>query len=228
MKKNIFPFIFALALLADVVGIIGKSAWLQYISKPLIVASLIFYFIIASSDYKGILKKWIVLALVFSLAGDVLLMLPDPKGMYFLFGLSSFLLAHIFYIIFFHRVRMIGGIKPQVIPAAIVVVYYFSLILLLSPWLGEMKLPVRVYGMVISIMFMLAMHMLALRNRQAGRMMMMGALLFVVSDSILAINKFYASFDAAGPLIMITYGMAQWLIVEGAVRYLAVSRKDAN
>jgi uncharacterized membrane protein YhhN len=50
--------------------------------------------------------------------------------------------------------------------------------------------------------------------------MMLGAVLFVVSDSLLAINKFYSSFELAGVLIMLTYGMAQLLIVTGAINYI--------
>ena len=50
--------------------------------------------------------------------------------------------------------------------------------------------------------------------------MMAGAFLFVVSDSLLAINKFYQSFEMAGIIIMLTYGLAQLFIVHGAVKYI--------
>jgi uncharacterized membrane protein YhhN len=83
-----------------------------------------------------------------------------------------------------------------------------------------MKLPVRIYGIVISFMLMLAMHMLFSKNKPAGRLMMTGALLFVISDSILAVNKFYQSFEIAGVVIVLTYGLAQLFIVEGAIRYV--------
>ncbi|MET0394586.1 MAG: lysoplasmalogenase, partial [Chitinophagaceae bacterium] len=86
---------------------------------------------------------------------------------------------------------------------------------------GPMELPVKVYGIVISSMCMLALHMPYLGNKPAGRLMMAGALLFVLSDSVLAINKFYQPFDAAGLVIMLTYGLAQLLIVQGAVSYIA-------
>jgi uncharacterized membrane protein YhhN len=56
--------------------------------------------------------------------------------------------------------------------------------------------------------------------------MMTGALLFVVSDSTLAINKFYQSFEIAGVVIMLTYGLAQLFIVEGANRYIIFNRKE--
>ena len=50
--------------------------------------------------------------------------------------------------------------------------------------------------------------------------MTMGAILFVVSDSLLAFNKFFSPFNNAGVIIMLTYGLAQLFITEGAVRYI--------
>jgi uncharacterized membrane protein YhhN len=83
----------------------------------------------------------------------------------------------------------------------------------------KMKLPVRIYGVVISFMFLLALHMLFLRNKTTGKLMMTGALLFVISDSVLAINKFYQPLEWAGIVVILTYGFAQFFIVEGAIRY---------
>jgi uncharacterized membrane protein YhhN len=130
------------------------------------------------------------------------------------------LLAHIFYIIFFHKLRVFENIPAKPLYLVLLVIYYGALVWWLNPYLGDMKLPVRIYGIVISFMCMLALHMLFLRNRTAGRYMMLGAVLFVVSDSLLAINKFYSSFELAGVLIMLTYGMAQLLIVTGAINYI--------
>jgi uncharacterized membrane protein YhhN len=75
-------------------------------------------------------------------------------------------------------------------------------------------------------MFMLAMHMLYIRNKMPGRWMMIGALLFVISDSILAINKFYQSFEMANILIMLSYGFAQFYIVKGAAYYSSLVENE--
>jgi uncharacterized membrane protein YhhN len=75
-------------------------------------------------------------------------------------------------------------------------------------------------------MFMLAMHMLYIKNKKAGQCMMMGALLFVASDSVLAVNKFYQPFEAAGIIIMLTYGLAQLLIVKGTIKYEQSAHKE--
>ena len=145
--------------------------------------------------------------------------------MFFLLGLSSFLIAHLFYIIFFHKVRVQEQVKSKISLLAIVVIYYLGLIILLSPHLGSMAIPVRIYGIVISFMFMLALHMLFIQNKQAGKWMMLGALPFVLSDSVLAINKFYQPFEQAGIIIMLTYGFAQLFIVEGASLYILSKTK---
>jgi len=64
------------------------------------------------------------------------------------------------------------------------------------------------------------MHTMFSKNKTAGRWMMIGAILFVVSDSLLAFNKFYSSFDYADVMIMLTYGVAQLFITGGATKYI--------
>jgi len=223
MKKRLWIICFFIALVADITGIQAESEIIQYLSKPLIIPFLAGHFFTGVSNINCNLKKWILFALFFSWSGDVLLMFQGQKDIFFLLGLSSFLLAHIFYIIFFYKVRLAEKIKSNLWLLLIVIVYYAALITWLFPYLHDMKWPVCIYGVVISIMFMLAMHMLFISNKIAGKWMMTGALLFVISDSILAVNKFYQAFEAAGIVIMLTYGLAQFLIVEGAVRYIRSS-----
>jgi uncharacterized membrane protein YhhN len=147
-------------------------------------------------------------------------MFVGDNEIFFLLGLSSFLLAHIFYIVFFHKVRIKEAVKGNAWLMLPVLLYYVVFIYILSPYLGDMKLPVRLYGIIISFMLMLALHMQYIRNKKAGQSMMLGALLFVISDSVLAINKFYQSFEIAGVIIMLVYGLAQLFIVKGAAGYI--------
>jgi uncharacterized membrane protein YhhN len=220
MRKTFWVLLFITVLVTELVGIQLGNRSIDLLCKPLLMVLLGGYFISKTRLHKHGLKLWVLFALFFSWGGDVLLLFQDSGPIFFLLGLSAFLLAHIFYIVFFHRIRIRENIKGNAWLLLLVVIYYGILITILSPHLGSMKLPVRVYGIVISFMFMLAMHMLSIRNRRAGKLMMTGALLFVVSDSLLAINKFYAPFDYASVLIMLTYGFAQLLIIEGAIRYI--------
>ncbi len=220
MKKSSWFILFISILIVNLADRQLYNGQMEYFVKPLLIPALAGYFISQTNKITNSLKKWILLALFFSWAGDVLLMFEPKDKTFFLLGLSSFLLAHIFYIIFFHVARLREKVKGNLSLLIIVVIYYAALITLLSPYLADMKIPVLVYGIVISFMFMLAMHMLFIKNKAAGKWMMFGALLFVVSDSVLAINKFYQSFEGAGILIMLTYGLAQLFIVEGSARYI--------
>jgi uncharacterized membrane protein YhhN len=225
MNRNFWITFFVVALAVNLSGILLLDESSQFISKPLIIIGLAGYFTMATKGTGKGIRIVVWLALFFSWTGDVLLLFQEKNSLFFLLGLSAFLLAHIFYIIFFHGVRVREGIRGNGWLLLVVAVYYAALLSFLSPFLGEMKIPVRVYGVVISFMFMLAMHMLYLRNKKTGWLMLVGALLFVISDSVLAINKFYQSFEGAGFIIMLTYGVAQLLITEGAARYITSASK---
>ncbi|HMU44718.1 MAG TPA: lysoplasmalogenase [Chitinophagaceae bacterium] len=225
MKINTWVFLFFCVLVADILLIQLQEQQLQFAAKPLLIPLLGFYFY-SQTDTTAFpwLRKWTIISLFFSWTGDVLLMFQNRNEIFFLAGLSAFLLAHVFYIVVFHQIWVKENIKRNLWFLFIIVLYYAVLIGWLSPYLGDKKLPVRIYGLVISFMFLLAMHMLYIHNKIAGKLMMIGALLFVISDSALAINKFYQSFEYADIIIMLTYGFAQFLIVTGLIRYL----KQAN
>jgi uncharacterized membrane protein YhhN len=224
--KNIWLFLFFIVLAGDLLGVYLDNELLQYIFKPLIVPVVGAYFLSETRRNSNQLKKWVLFALLFSWIGDILLMFDKKTEIYFLAGLGSFLIAHIFYVVFFNRVRINEKVRINYKLLGLVAMYYAGLITLLYGYLGDKRIPVLVYGIVISIMLMLAMHMLFIRNRKAGGPMMTGALLFVISDSILAINKFYSPFEFAGLLIMATYGLAQLFISVGAPRYIRPVKSD--
>jgi uncharacterized membrane protein YhhN len=225
MNKNSWLFLFLVVLIVNSFQNLRLNPVLEMFSKPLLVIALSGYFIASIKGQGKKLRMWILLALFFSWIGDILLMFVPKNEFFFLLGLSAFLLAHIFYIVFFHKVRVRESIRGNGWLLLIVIVYYASLLSFLSDYLGEMNLPVKIYGVIISFMFMLALHMLFLKNKRTGLLMMLGALLFVISDSVLAVNKFYRAFEGAGFLIMITYGLAQLLIAEGAARYINYDSK---
>lgn len=220
MKKTIWILLFLFVLVANLAATYFDNETLRYISKPLLMPVLAIYLLSETRATGSYLKFWMLLALFFSWVGDILLLFEQDKPNFFLFGLSAFLLAQVFYIIFFHNIRMKEYIRGNALLLLLVIVYYSILISVLSPYLGAMTLPVRIYGVVLSFMLMLAMHIMLGKNKSAGIWMMIGAVLFVVSDSLLAFNKFLAAFDYAGVLIMLTYGLAQLFITHGAVRYI--------
>ena len=225
MKKEYWLIAFIILLITHLASIQLRNESLQYFTKPLLIPVLGGYFLSQTNSITSPLKKWILLALFFSWGGDVLLMFVSSDSDFFLAGLAAFLVAHICYILFFHVIRVQGKIKGKLFLLLLVFIYYVGLMTILSPWLGTFKLPVRIYGVVICFMLMLAMHMLYIKNKKAGWDMFSGALLFILSDSVLAVNKFYIPFAEAGVIVMLTYGFAQLLIVRGAVHYITTSEQ---
>jgi uncharacterized membrane protein YhhN len=220
MKKKIWIILFTLVLLIDLAAIYLDYESLRFITKPLLVPLLAIYLLLETITTNSGLKAWVFLALFFSWVGDILLLFEGSGSNFFLFGLSAFLVAQVFYIVFFHNIRMREYIRGNALLLLLVIVYYSILISVLSPYLGTMKLPVRIYGVVLSFMVMLAMHTMLGKNKKAALWMTTGAILFVASDSFLAFNKFFSAFNYSGLIIMLTYGLAQLFITEGAVRYI--------
>lgn len=224
MKKATWIILFIIFLLVDLYSVYSGNETIRYFSKPLLMLLLAVYFI-SSTETSSSLKKWMILALFFSWAGDVLLIFESSNANFFIFGLVAFLLAHIFYIVLFDQIRVKEKFKQSLIPLLPIAVYYIILISLLQPTLGGMQKPVSIYGLVISFMLSFAIDLWRLKDKTTSFLIIFGALLFITSDSLLAINKFYKQFEYAGIAVMATYGFAQLLITIGTVRYITSMSK---
>ncbi|HEX8174790.1 MAG TPA: lysoplasmalogenase [Pyrinomonadaceae bacterium] len=179
-----------------------------YVFKPLTVAFII---AIALWSQSSAYKYLIVAGLLFSLFGDIFLMLPSDR---FIAGLVSFLIAHIFYIAAF---TIDGATHRLSYLAAIALLAYGALMLrLLLPFLGGMKAPVIIYMLVILLMVWQAANRFMSLETAGCLLALAGACLFAASDSLLALNRFRSPFRSAQFLILTTYYCAQWLIALSA------------
>ncbi len=131
---------------------------------------------------------FVLLGLIFCLVGDVLLALPQKKM--FLFGLISFLLGHVFYILSFFYVARIN--QWTWMGSIIVIVISAWVYLWLKPHLGKMKIQVLLYVIVITIMVSGACSILGEPSLAlSGRIMVFaGALSFYFSDIFVARDRF--------------------------------------
>jgi uncharacterized membrane protein YhhN len=222
MKSSYWCWLFFADLLAELSAIAYQSNDLRYFTKPLLVIFLLAWFLGASSKFTG-LRFYIVPALGFSWAGDVFL-LPEHGGAYwFIAGLASFLAAHIMYTLFFLRIRKKHYLTRPLnfIVIVLVSLYAVSLYILLYRHIENLRLPVAVYASAISVMLISAIHAFNRPISLPGRWCITGAVLFVVSDSLLSVNRFYHSFSNAGIFIMLSYGLAQFALTKGSLLYLA-------
>jgi uncharacterized membrane protein YhhN len=226
MNRTLWLVLFFIITAADIFAITTDNDDLRWLTKPFIIPLLIGYLVSSLTLVKSKVHKWVIAALVFSWGGDVLLMLEPQNSNFFIYGLVSFLIAHICYIDFFQVVKRKEKIKTNWLFILPVLVYYAGLISLLFPYLKDLKIPVIIYGAVISTMLAFALHMLAMKYKNAAMNMMIGAVLFIASDSVLALNKFYKPFEGAGIVIMLTYAVAQLFIVAGVIKYIRASTHD--
>lgn len=178
--------------------------WLFYLSKPLpvlLMAALIPF----SSSVDTNLAFWIFSGLILSAIGDVLLSLPKDK---FVSGLSSFLLAHICYVLgYLGMVSTITLWTPAVILALGILAF-----LLLLPNLGTMTLPVAIYILIIVAMGSATAEYWLSYNSTSAKLAFTGACIFMLSDLVLAIDRFRSSSKFSRHVVMFTYYTAQALI----------------
>lgn len=209
--------LYILLLLADIGCLISGSHQARFVTKSLLMPALLLFFLVNAAPPFTSLQYLLMTALGFSWLGDMLLLWEARNPLFFITGLGAFLLAHIFYCICFEKMRRSAG---SIIwwPALPLLVYFVALLLLLTPYLGDLAWPVRVYGFCITLMGFLAWQLKLAWKSAEGNLLFWGAALFILSDSLLAINKFYESFILAGPLVMLTYGLAQLLIVLALLR----------
>lgn len=223
--QYLFFILVGIYLLADTMGYLRVA----HVLKPTLISSLLLYFFLASRagrDAGGLSPKGrlagngaIALALVLSVLGDTFLL--GDGNMAFMLGLGSFLLAHVAYVwAFVQQVR--AGVGEQLRRhwwvILIFVAYAIGLLSVLWSYLGGLRVPVLAYATAIMAMGVTAAWLHLSRKEEASRWLMWGSWLFILSDSILAANKFMGA-EFGLPLyhlwIMVCYLGGQWLMVRG-------------
>jgi uncharacterized membrane protein YhhN len=179
---------------------------LVYASKPLATLLILALAWLAPPGAHPTLARWIAAGLLFSLAGDVLLMLPSDR---FAAGLASFLIAHLCYVAAFTRE---AGLQPAPLALLSLLVAVSFLYRRLSPGLGGLRIPVIVYMGVIVVMAWQALARCTVVPGAGPLLAAAGALLFATSDSALALARFRGPFQGSQTVVYGTYFAAQWLI----------------
>jgi uncharacterized membrane protein YhhN len=174
----------------------------KYIFKPLTTLSILILAGIQTTTNPDshFYQLMIMAGLFFSLWGDIYLMLPRDR---FIQGLISFLIAHIFYIIAF------SIDVPQMVPVNYLIpflIYGFIMFRILSPDMGKLRIPVMVYIAVIMTMVFMAMNRFFIIHDLYSIFAFCGAILFMISDTILAINKFLFQTKVSKALLFLDTG----------------------
>lgn len=164
--------------------------------------------LLAVAAFRGKLKLF-ALALLFSAAGDAFLAYDGRR--LFVAGLASFLVTHVLYAVVF--VLATRGAAPPMsagrkVTLAVIPTFAIAYSAVLWPNLGALAIPVVLYIAAIVVMAMLSLRVRAIE-------VPLGAVLFMVSDSLISLEKFLWHAAWVGPLVWITYALAQLLITRG-------------
>jgi len=181
--------------LADWVAVARRWQLLEYLAKPAVLGFLLLYAALGAH-----VSWYLIAALALSLLGDVYLMLPDRL---FAAGLGAFLLAHLAYIDAFDATPQARAFWFAIVVAASVPL---ALRIIRAVPQAPLRVGVTTYMAVISLMVASAIasgHLVAA----------VGALLFLVSDSLIAVNRFVSPFPGAPLAIVVSYHAAQLLLV---------------
>lgn len=185
-----------------------------FVLKPLTTVLIIA--VAYARGHEGDYALWVLAALSLSLAGDVFLMFGDGarnSDKAFIAGLASFLLAHVAFVFAFAQ-----DLRSPDLPGwlAAVVFYAIAMLFVLLPRAGALKLPVLVYCLALAAMVFAAAARHATFGDAHSLLAVLGALLFMVSDSLLGARRFIARFRAAQALILSTYwgaiGLIAWSV----------------
>lgn len=215
MISRLFFFLFLFVSISDLINVWFELPY-RHFTKSLIIPFLILYFANVSPKSRSFYV--FLIALVFAWLGDVFLLFSGKE--FFLFGLVSFLVMQVIYSILFlkdlesHNTKLI---------LSIILLGLFSVGFnnYLRPFTSEIRIPVIVYSIAIAVMAFSGIN----REQQlAGYIhIFFGVILFVISDTVLAVHNFADGFWKGGFIVMLTYILAQYFIVEGYSRHLRSS-----
>jgi len=212
-----FSILFLCILIAELIcSSTDNLFYLHYLTKPAILSVLIIFFLKQRGHLDRFTKKITLLALVFSLLGDILLMFVDTSSNFFIGGLIAFLIAHIMYILVFLKNRNVS--KNAILFIIVMLLYGIGLFYVMKDGLGEILIPVVIYMLAILTMLTTAFLRQDSVPKQSFILVFLGAILFMISDSLLALNKFYMPLPFSNISIMFTYAFAQLFIVFGVLK----------
>lgn len=204
MNKIVFLLsIFALILaIITIYGKLAENDLLQFVFKPLTMLAIILLAFLNSSSPLNFYEKAILIGLIFSMVGDVFLIRQDQ---FFVQGLIAFLFGHICYIVAFWT-------NPNLPSSLIYLAYIVFFLSFFWKYLGSLKIPVIIYAVALALMSWMALSRTIENHNHHTFHAFLGSIVFIVSDSLLAFNKFKSPIPLAHLWILATYFLAQWLI----------------
>lgn len=223
MKKNLFILLFKVSVAGVLTGIFFHVKVLDYISKPLIMISIAGHFLLNSKNIDKNVVRFAVLAFAFSWFGDLFLMFGNEEMIYFMLGLFSFLVAQISYVFLFRQTIKLSGGEPFLPKHQTYLIgfliYSVPIYMLLFNHLNiSLKIAVLIYMLAIMAMSAMALNRYKTVSKTSFSFVFLGSVLFVISDTLIALHKFLLPIPSERLIVMPTYMAAQFLIMWGILK----------
>jgi uncharacterized membrane protein YhhN len=214
-------FLFAALTFAVLEALALWRNWdrLEYVAKPAVMIVLLIW-LWTSAGLNGALL-WFGLGLIFSLTGDILLMISLDR--FFIFGLVAFLLAHASYVIGFNiplpEFSLWGIVFAVIVSLGGARIIRRIVDALVLKGQARLRTPILVYSLVISLMLLSAMMKMTdlAWDANAAVIVSVGAFLFYVSDIILAWNKFVSPIQHGRIYNIAAYHLGQIALIAGVI-----------
>lgn len=224
-RSQALIFVYVMISMIEIFGDLSNNVPVVWATKPLLMPTLLAWFLYETkgpSPFRTIIS----ISLVAAFFGDTFLMFVPYNEVFFLLGLGSFLVGQVLYGWgFIKNIKTSDGQGNRTFNLLVLILFgafYGILMGILYPKLGTFAVPVLVYGLAICFMGLTAAFRQGKVNSDSFVFTLAGALIFVVSDTCIALDKFYFpnGLPYAQVIIMLTYCTAQFLLVKGAISYL--------
>ena len=216
--RRAFQILFFLFAALDIGSQIFNWPALQWGAKPMLLILLAAYY----QQSVPSINRTFLSALVFCWLGDVFLLFDHTHELFFMAGLGSFLIAHVLLILTYRQLLSVkngfqGTLRVRL--SFPLILAGTGLVIVLFPKLGALKIPVMIYALALTLMVVQSIFRLGRTSAKSFWLVFLGAVFFMISDSLLAINKFYQPISLAGLWVMTTYVAAVFLIVKGVIAH---------
>ena len=227
MERKSFIWLIAFVLLAalELIGEIGDNRSLILFTKPLLMPVLAIWLVQKTAGIRRFFRHTIQAGLLFAMLGDIFMMFSYGAydELFFILGLGAFMCTHLCYLGgFISEIKLKSGyLRRQPLWLLPFLLFIIGFLIWLWPKIPVgMQQPVTVYALVISTMALTVVNTYGKFSKEVFTSLLIGALLFILSDCLIAAFKFGHPFPGVHMAIMLTYLLGQWLIVRGVAEHL--------
>ncbi|MBS1764327.1 MAG: lysoplasmalogenase [Bacteroidetes bacterium] len=219
MKQK--PLLFVVISIIHLIGQLVANDWIVWFTRPLLMPALLWWFISQINKPYTFVQKRIISALVLATAGDTTAMLASFSEWFFLADLIFYFFMNAMYVMIFLSIINFQKVSRYYLISAIIFFILYGIILLnyLGPHLGWLTIPVLLYASIVTLSIITSALTMSKLAIPAFLTLITGTLLYLTSDTLIATNKFVSPIPFSGFWGLLTYILAQYLIVKVMSEY---------